>query len=72
MTCVTLFLLLADKVKWWPIVIATTVSVVGVALVVVGVILSNHQVDSKYRSATCITHSPSYSMPMLEYFTYRT
>lgn len=65
MTFVTLFLLLANKVKWWLIVIATTVSVVGVTLVVVGVILSNCQDESKYKSAACITsQSPSYSMPM--------
>lgn len=59
-TFVTLFLLLANKVKGWLIVIATTVSVVGVTLVVVGVILSKCQDESKYKSAVCITsQSPS-------------
>ena len=48
-SCITLFLLLAVTIKWWPIAIATIVGVVGVALVVVGAILSNPKVGSKYK-----------------------
>ena len=67
-SCVTLFLLLTVKMKWWLIVITIIVSVVGVALVVVGVILSNPEVGSKYRLLHAVLVIPPHTI-CHKYFT---